>query len=350
MRKIEIDILFVAILMIFMISCKSVRKAEVTFNEDPVRNKIDVFLGDRYFTSLIYSDTIEKPVLFPIVTTSGKTVTRGYPIDPRPYERIDHPHHMGLWFNFGDVNGLDFWNNSSAIAPERKKNYGHICLDSIIRIDSKRGELVTLSSWRDHQEKKLLSEKTTYRFSEEGDQLRFIERNTQLTALQQVVFKSNKEGMFAIRVDRAFEEPGEKPVKRVAASGHRASDPSIHNEGVNGRYRNQQGNENETEVWGKKTAWVALRAAKEGEIITLVILDHPLNQGYPGWPHARGYGLFSMNNLGGSSMDPDDSAIEIVLNPGEKINFRHKLIIGGDMTDEMINNQMQQFHQSQMYN
>ena len=29
----------------------------------------------------------------------------GFPLDPRPGERVDHPHHVGLWFNYGDVNG-----------------------------------------------------------------------------------------------------------------------------------------------------------------------------------------------------------------------------------------------------
>lgn len=43
-----------------------------------------------------------------LLFASGKVITRGYPMNPRPFERMDHPHHVGLWFNFGDVNGLDF--------------------------------------------------------------------------------------------------------------------------------------------------------------------------------------------------------------------------------------------------
>lgn len=344
MRKIEKNILPIVLLIILFTGCKSGQNAGVAFKEDPAGNKIDVLVGGHYFTSLIYTDSLEKPILFPIQTASGKTVTRGYPIDPRPYERIDHPHHMGLWFNFGDVNGLDFWNNSSAIAPERKSHYGHIRLDSIIGIDANRGELITLSSWRDHQDNKFLAERTTYRFSGKGDLFRCIERISHLTALQQVTLRSNKEGLFAIRVDRAFEEPSEKPVKRLDACALPADEPYDNNDGVNGRYRNQQGSEGEAAVWGKKTPWVALRAEKEGEVITLVILDHPQNPGYPGWPHARGYGLFSMNNLAGNAMNPDDPPIEIVLKPGEEISFRHKLIIGGEMTDEMINKMMDQFH------
>lgn len=344
MRKIVNILVSAVLLTMLFLTCKQARHEEVTFKEDRARTKIDVFIGERYFTSLIYTDSLEKPFLFPILTASGKTVTRGYPIDPRPHERIDHPHQMGLWFNFGDVNGLDFWNNSSAIAPESKSHYGHIQLDSIIDLDPDAGELITLSTWKDHQERKLLAEKTTYRFSGDAEQNRFIERISHLTALQQVTLRSNKEGLFAIRVDRAFEEPDEKPVKRLDAGARPADVPYAHNEGVNGQYRNQQGYKTESEVWGKKTPWAALRTEKEGEEITLVILDHPQNPGYPGWPHARGYGLFSMNNLAGNTMNPADPPIEIVLNPGEEISFRHMLIIGGEMTDEMINGIMKQFH------
>ena len=117
MRKSKITILTATVLVMLFVSCAHPRTAKVTFREESHASRINIFVGDRYFTTLLYSDTLEKPLLFPILTPSGKTITRGYPIDPQPYERIDHPHHMGLWFNFGDVNGLDFWNNSSAIAP-----------------------------------------------------------------------------------------------------------------------------------------------------------------------------------------------------------------------------------------
>ncbi|MEI9954727.1 MAG: DUF6807 family protein [Ferruginibacter sp.] len=50
---------------------------------------------------------------------------RQYPIHKVPGERTDHPHHTGIWLNYESVNGLDFWNNSTAIAPEKKKFVWH---------------------------------------------------------------------------------------------------------------------------------------------------------------------------------------------------------------------------------
>lgn len=319
-------------------------EAKVEFIKDSSNEKIDIFINDLFFTSFIYPGTLEKPCLYPILTPSGKFITRGYPLEPRPFERVDHPHHVGLWLNFGNVNGLDFWNNSSAIAPERKKEYGSVRLDSIIALNPQKGELITLSSWVDYREKRLLSEKTTYIFGGIGNEQRCIERISQLTAEQEVIFKSNKEGFFGLRVDRAFEAPEDRPIKRLDASGILAEEPFMYNEDVNGVYRNHEGLTGESGVWGKRTPWVALRAEKEGEIITLVILDHKENPNYPGWPHAREYGLFSMNNLGGDGMDKNADPIEIRLAPGESISFRHKLVIGGDLSDEEINQLMDHFN------
>ena len=83
-------------------------------------------IDGKLFTSYQYPENIEKPFLFPVYAPNGSVITRGFPIEPRKGERVDHPHHIGIWFNHGNVNGLDFWNNSSAIPAEKKDSYGHI--------------------------------------------------------------------------------------------------------------------------------------------------------------------------------------------------------------------------------
>lgn len=50
----------------------------------------------------IYPDHIAKPVLYPLKTASGKVLTRGFPLDTIPGERVDHPHHVGHWMNYGE--------------------------------------------------------------------------------------------------------------------------------------------------------------------------------------------------------------------------------------------------------
>ena len=97
---------------------------KVTANE--AERRVDVTIGGEPFTSYVWPTTLKKPVLFPLIAPDGVTVTRGYPLAPRDGERVDHPHHAGLWFNYGNVNGFDFWNNSDAIKPENRGKMGTI--------------------------------------------------------------------------------------------------------------------------------------------------------------------------------------------------------------------------------
>ena len=139
-----------------------------------------------------------------------------------------------------------------------------------------------------------------------------------------------------MRLDRAFEEPSSKPEKFLDANGNVTEVAAMNNEGVNGVYRNAEGVTG-GEVWGKRSPWVALRAKKEGEIITIVIIDNPSNPNYPAWSHARGYGLFATNNLGGRNFDKNAQPVKLVLDPGKSVVFKHEVVIGGDLSDDDIN-------------
>ena len=330
MIKLKILLLCLAVSFVTCIQAQKVQ-----FKQDDKNKKIEVFVDNKFFTAFIYPDNMEKQSLYPIIAASGKIITRGYPIQPRPFERTDHPHHVGMWFNFGDVNGLDFWNNSFAIAAAEKPKYGKIAFDKIVSVNSKLGKLIVSANWIDINKNVLLNEQTSYFFSGKGN-TRIIERITQLTAKNQVTFTENKEGLLGMRLDRAFEEPATKPEIFLDAKGVETLVPVLNNEGVNGVYRNAEGFK-AGDVWGKRSKWVALRAVKEGEVITIVILDQSNNLNYPAWSHARGYGLFASNNIGGRAFDKNSSPIKKVLATGDQMVFKHKIIIGGDLTDEEIN-------------
>ena len=333
--------LSVMMLILSVSLSQSAEPQKVEFKNKEADKKVDVYVGGKFFTAFIYPDNMEKQSLYPILSASGKTITRGFPLNPRPFERTDHPHHVGLWFNFGNVNGLDFWNNSFAIQPADKPKYGTVKFNQIVSENPKKGELVTSSKWVDSNNKVLLNEETTFIFSGTGN-LRSIVRSSKLTAVQPVTFAENKEGLIGLRVDRAFEEPSTKPETFLDAKGIETKVPVLNNEGVNGVYRNAEGVKG-GDVWAKRSPWVALRAVKEGEVITIVILDNPKNPNYPAWSHARGYGLFATNNLGGRVFDKNAAEVKVVLKPGESIVFKHQIIIGGDLTDAEINGMAKNF-------
>ena len=93
---------------------------------DDAKQRVEVFVDGQPFTAYIYPSAQKKPVLYPLRSAKGTLVTRGFPLEPRAGERIDHPHHVGLWFNYGDVNGTDFWNNSDAVKPDERPKMGTI--------------------------------------------------------------------------------------------------------------------------------------------------------------------------------------------------------------------------------
>ena len=126
-------------------------------------HRVEVYIGGELFTAYRYEATLEKPVLYPVNAPGGITVSRGFPLEPRGKERIDHPHQVGLWFNFGDVNGMDFWNNSMAVPDERKGYYGRIIHQGIEEANSgnKIGVLEVNMDWvapDNEQAEKLLQE------------------------------------------------------------------------------------------------------------------------------------------------------------------------------------------------
>jgi hypothetical protein len=296
------------------------------------KRKVDIYIDGDIFTSYIYPENLEKPVLFPVRTAAGTIVTRGFPLDPRQGERIDHPHHVGVWFNFGDVNGFDFWNNSSAIPMEKKAQYGRVLHRGVKRAESREdlGVLEMAADWQvpsgETEWHTILQELTFFEFS--GDQrTRTIDRITMLTAQEkEVVFTDNKEGLFAIRVARQFEHPSDKPLIFTDAMGNPMEVEKLDNEGINGHYLNSEGVEG-TDAWGKKARWVSLSSNIGEEDISISIFDHPDNAGYPSYWHARGYGLFSVNNLGAAAFDKGAESLTLRLQPGESIVFRHRLHI-----------------------
>jgi len=295
------------------------------------KNRVEVYIGSQLFTAYWFDPSMEKPFLYPVNAPNGTIVTRGFPMEPREKERVDHPHQVGLWFNYGDVSGFDFWNNSYAVPKEEKSHFGRIIHRAIEEADSGGGMAVlkVKMDWvapdNEHAEK-LLEESTTYIFSG-SEEVWMVDRITTLTAVaDRVVFNDNKEGMLAIRVDRAFELPSDEPVVYTDASGKSTEVAVMDNEGVNGWYRNSEGDEG-NDAWGKNARWVELTGSRDGAASSLILMDHPQNINFPACWHARGYGLFSVNNLGRNVYNGDLDRFQLVLNKGESITFKHRFVV-----------------------
>jgi len=347
---------YVLILILFSpvwISCTGDKKVEtgeyfvkLIHNEDEQR--VDILVGDQAFTSYLYTDTIpdlKKTVLYPIYSAKGSLITRGYPLETRPGERTDHPHHIGLWLNYGDVNGIDFWGHSNATPAEQSYRMGTIRHQQIkeVKSGSGSGSLEVTMNWLDAQNQTMLKEDTRFVFAG-GEEWRRIDRITTLTALdQKMTFNDTKEGMMAIRVNRALEHPSDQPVVLSDEHGNQTEVEKLDNTGVSGHYLNSEGIQG-TDVWGKRAKWVDLSGVIGDEEVSVIILDHPENVGHPTYWHARGYGLFAANPLGQETFSKGEESMNLTLNPGQSITFKYRmLILTGQIEPDAINEEFNKY-------
>jgi hypothetical protein len=280
-------------------------------NIERTDGRISVTIDSKPFTTLFYGPETSKPYLHPLRSASGKVVTRRYPMESVPGETHDHPHHRGLWFSHGNVNGYDFWSNEpSQHAGKNTK----IVLKSVGKAagGKESGVIEAAFDWNDPQGKTLLTESRTMTFYA-GPSRRVIDFDITLAAVEKVTFGDTKEGTFAIRLAPWLEEP----TKESLSSPKRT-----------GRMVDSEGRHGEAQIWGHRANWVDYSGEGEGEKLGIAILDHPANPRHPTYWHARSYGLFAANIFGLHDFKNDKTADgSLALDPGHSIRFRYRVII-----------------------
>src|SRR5690606_18919759 len=167
-----------------------------------------------------------------------------------------------------------------------------------------------------------------------------IDRTTTLRSLQEdVQFLDIKDGLLGIRVARELELPSEEPVKLVDSQGRASDTPVVDTTGVNGMYLSSEGLKG-NDVWGTRARWVMLYGAMQKKKVSVTILDHRRNPGYPAYWHARGYGLFAVNPLGQKIFSEGKESLNLTVKKGEAITFRYRVVIheGEPLTPAQLDN------------
>lgn len=302
----------------------------VSFVEETEEKRVEVYFDSSLFTAYIYPDEITKPVLWPVSTVSGHVITRNYPLRNVEGERTDHPHHIGIWLTYGDVNGIDYWNNSSAIPSEEKNKYGWIDHQKVISMTTSgnEGVLKVQCQWVDHGGLSM-NEETKFTFINRGS-IRIIDRITELTALKDVIFEDNKEGMLGMRMVSELEMPSDQEITLTDAHGNPTTVKGK-NSKANGNYISSEGLTGD-DVWGTRADWMDLSGRMGDKKVDIVMIDHPDNPGYPTYWHARGYGLYAANPLGQKEFSGGDESLHFKLNKGEKATFKYRIVISEDQT------------------
>ncbi len=344
MKSYSFTILLLTVVLSFSCGTKSGRPVKdmkplkIEFADHSSDKKIDIIADGKLFTSFCWYDNVYKPILYPVFTSEGTEITRGFPRNPKPGESTDHRHQIGIWLNYGNVNGLDFWGNGSEGKwGVRSGEIKHLNIEKMV-IENGEGIFITNESWIDSVGNELLAEKTEYHFIASG-KVRIVDRITTLTATHDTVkFKDTKEGMFGIRVARQLQLPSKEDLVIKETKGGTTTVKALANEDITGNYRSSEGITGDA-VWSTRAKWMDLYGNIGDEKISLVVCDHPENQSYPTYWHARGYGLFSANPLGAFDFTQGKETLNFRIPAGKSATFRYRVIVnsGSDLSDSEIN-------------
>ena len=342
-------ILFTLIMSLILAPASFANGKGVKITENKEKKQLDVTIDGELFTSYCWWDGQKKPILYPLKTAKGTVVTRNFPLVKAVGERTDHPHHISSWFNYGNINGVDFWNNPSDDikgSQHDSSKMGKIVHKTFSKIKNGKNaaSMQLLMDWIMPDGSKVLQQDEVMTFRS-APNLRIIDRVITLTAQdKKVVFGDSKEGALGIRVARALEEPSTRPEIFTDANGVPTKVPMMDNTGVDGKYVNAEGLKGEKEAWGKRSKWMTLSGNVKGEDTSIAIFDHPKNPTYPTYWHARAYGLFAANPFGAKEFTNGKTVLNYTLESGQKITLRFRIVISsGTLSKEQTEAAYNQF-------
>ncbi|HET7218380.1 MAG TPA: PmoA family protein [Vicinamibacterales bacterium] len=302
-----------ALLTVLALATAIPAAAQVTLTQTP--EHIAVEIDGKPFTLIhVAGKNLNRPYLYPLRTAAGKIVNRSFPAGQLPGETTDHPHHAGLFYGHGDVNGFNYWAIENVPTPASKADatMGRIVLARVVSVTSgqESGSVDIIFNWLKPDGAPLLTETRKMTFHAHPE-LRIIDFDFDFAAVEMVVFRDTKEGTFAMRMATAIEERSPKP----------------------GTLRNAQGGVGEANVWGKRSEWVDYSGDIDGAKAGVVMMDHPGNPRHPTYWHSRGYGLHAINPFGVSDFLNDKTQNgSLSLAPGEHVRFRYRVIVHQGLT------------------
>jgi hypothetical protein len=266
-----------------------------------------------------------KPFFYPILTPDGHHLTRQWPMEMNPNETHDHPHHRGLWFTHGDLNGIDFWSEqvTDKVKPGKTvaRGFENVVSGPIF------GGFRTRTEWRAPDDKLIATDVRDIRVYQVGkDRIMDFE----LTIKPEeglLVWGDTKEGMFGLRVTDTLAPKPDRSAHIDMPTGHMESASGL----------------KDGAIWGKPNAWVDYYGPVEGKTYGVAIFDDTQNLRHPQTWHARDYGLFAVNPFGWHDFGLGAKGAGTYTQPADQtLTFRYRLLFHeGDTTEGHV---AEQYH------
>jgi len=258
---------------------------------------VEVTVDGQPFTTYIFNAGF-KPIMWPVIGPTGKEMTRAWPLrEGDSTEKTDHVHQKSFWFDHGNVNGVDFW-------AETSKSQGKQVHKELVRADGgKVGTLVAKTDWNGPDGKTICSDVRTLRFGGDANK-RWVDFDVIVTAVaDEVKFGDTKEGSFGLRIAESMRVDRKLGGKIVTSEGLE-----------------------DDKAWGQPAKWVDYYGPVQGEQLGIAILNHPSSFRYPTHWHVRTYGLFAANPWGLGDFSKGKENGEHTMKKGDSFKLGYRVI------------------------
>jgi hypothetical protein len=265
---------------------------------------LDFFIRGKLFTRYDVTTGPNKPYFYPIIGPTGAPVMRHWPVEEVPGETHDHPHHRGLWFTHGMVNGVDFWSEEKGTGKTVHTGYDAMESGPVY------GLMRSRTDWIAPDGKKIAEDAREVRvyYLREGTLMDFTV--TVKAVGGPLVWGDTKEGSFGLRVADSMRDAVEKG---KVAEGH-----ILNSNGLK-----------DGATWGKAADWVDYYGPVDGQTVGVAIFDGPDSFRHPTYWHVRDYGLFAANPFGLHDFVSEYKGVSdkgnFTLPEGKTMTFRYRL-------------------------
>jgi hypothetical protein len=287
------------------ISGRAADGVQITQLDDRLR----VEINGKLFTEYHFTN-VTRPYFYPVLGPGDLAMTRQWPMESKPGEEHDHPHHRGLWYTHSKVDGVDFWNDKEVNGKFVSVDGASIAHRKFTAIKSgaQVGVIQSTDDWVDQHGAVLCTDERTVTFYAGADNERTLDFNITLRAPSDkpLVLGDDKDGAMAIRVAESM-----RVTKKDKSTGE---GEIVLATGLRG-----------TNAWGKRADWCDYSGPVEGKTVGVAIFDHPSNPNHPTWWHVRDYGLFAANPWGVSYFENKPKGTgAMTVEAGQEITFRYR--------------------------
>ncbi len=260
-----------------------------------VGSKINVTIGNKYFTSYIFSEDEKYPFFYPVNgPVSGGSVTS--------MRNAVYPHHTSLFFGCDLVNGGNYWQEGLergriiSVNAEILRQGG----DSVIITDE--------CIWSRPDAISPIKDTRRYTITSPSEAISQIDVEIKMETLMDVTIKKTNHSLFSARM---------------------AADLAVTNGGT---MINAEGAKSEKNTFGKGSPWIDFYGKRGNAIEGLAIFQHPSNPWYPSPWFTRDYGFMSP-----TPMYWPENDIDTFMKKGTVLTLRYRVLVhSGDYLQAKI--------------